>query len=59
MVLSHSIEHSKVSNTEDTNLNSDKYKKRVTSTLLIRNNFFETITRNFKKIFQSIITLLV
>ena len=59
MVLSHSIEHSKVSTTVDTYLHSDKYKKRVTSTLLIRNNFFETIIRNFKKIFQSIITLLV
>ena len=59
MVISHFMGHSKVSTTVDTYLHSDKYKKRVTSTLLIRNIFFETITRNFKKIFQSIITLLV
>ena len=58
-IVSRSMGHSKVSTTVDTYLHSDKYKKRVTSTLLIRNNFFETITRNFKKIFQSIITLLV
>ncbi len=34
MVISHFMGHSKVSTTVDTYLHSDKYKKRVTSTLL-------------------------
>lgn len=59
MVIAYFMGYSEVSTTIDTYLHSDKYKKRVTSTLLVRNIFLETIHRNFKKIFQSIITLLV
>ena len=55
-IVSRSMGHSKVSTTVDTYLHSDRYKKRATSTLLVRLHFFETITRNFKKISQSIIT---
>ena len=53
-VVSRSMGHSRVSTTLDIYVHKEK---RVTSTLFpVRFNFFNTITNNFKKISQSIIT---
>lgn len=52
--VSKNLGHSKVSMTVDTYLHT---KKRVTSTLSSRLKFFETLSRNFKNLTQSIITL--